>query len=1024
MDMYRALVSAVLSIGIGLNVDAAIFAQLNDGGSQNDVDFFESKIRPVLIKHCYECHAGSSEDIKGGLRVDWAGGLATGGDSGPAIEPGKPEESLLLSALEFEDIEMPPSGKLPAEVIDNFRKWITSGAHDPRKEEPPRTPTKPKHQQMDASELWSFQPIRKVEVPATKQNDWPAGSIDRFVLARLEQAGIRPIEDADLGTLVRRVTFDLTGLPPTADTVRRLAADPSSFNYLEYVNSLLDSQEFGEHWARHWLDIARYADSNGGDFNATFHDAWRYRNYVIDAFNHDKPFDRFIVEQIAGDLLPAASDAERTEQMVASGFLMLGAKMLSERNKNKLQMDVVDEQIGIVGTAFMGLTLGCARCHDHKFDPVSTRDYYAMAGIFKSTHVLEGEIQKYVSNWIKTPLPISSEQQEQIERYQASLKSLKDKIAATEKRIKSLDGQAADAKSQGVVLDDPQAELVGNWKRSTLTKPFVGDGYIHDDGEEKGEKSVAFRTRLPKRGQYEVRVSYVPGGNRADNVPVTITHARGINEVAVNQQLKPKIDKLFMPIGTFTFDSEKDAIVSIATAGTVGYVIVDAVQFVPVEELEATTNTTTATVPPKEATSASVSKERTPDAASKNEEASGKSEDSPESEELIAARKELEALQAKLKEFEKQAPPAAPMALAARDAKEIVDAAICIRGEAEQLGDVVPRGFIKPLEYDVSPEFSKQSSGRLEMARWIADARHPLTSRVLVNRVWKNLMGEGIVPSVDNFGALGEKPSHPELLDYLATEFTGHGWSTKWLVRQIVCSHAYRLASRSDETCEAVDPENMLLWRANRKRLSAEAIRDALLASTGTLDRTRAESPVAGLGTLVTLNNATETGFNAKSGLHRTIYEPIIRNELPSIMRVFDFADPDVATGGRAATTVPAQALWMLNGPMVHDQAQELARLALDKENGLDERIEFLYVQALGRLPTYSELKIAREFVSSRDKNNTDSSALSPDDKSNQLNLANDSDKKTAVADKPEQRDRWTDLAHAIFAASTFRLND
>ncbi len=945
---------------------------------KNALAWFETRIRPVLIEHCYECHSGQAESVKGGLRVDWAQGLLKGGDSGPAIVAGKPHESLLLDALRYEGTEMPPSGKLPPKVIADFETWIAAGATDPRNEQPAVTQTA-KSMQVSAEDLWSFQPVRQPSIPTTQLGSWGNTSIDSFVLHKLEQQRLAPIEEADLGTLVRRLSIDLTGLPPTLELLQQIKDHSSEFSVDAAIDRMLNSKAFGERWGRHWLDVARYADSNGGDFNATFHDAWRYRNYVIDALNNDMPFDRFVVEQVAGDLLPSANEDQKTRQLVATGFLMLGAKMLSERDKSKLQMDVVDEQISLIGSAFMGMTLGCARCHDHKFDPISTRDYYALAGIFKSTRVLEGEIQKYVSDWIRTPLPIAAEHRRALDEFNAREAELKKQIAALEKQIKSLDKAATiPVSDQDVVLDDQDAELVGTWKKSSLTPPFYGEGYIHDDRQEKGEKSVTFKGRVPVDGRYEVRISYTPSDNRADNVPVSVTHRDGIAEFVVDQRKKPTIEKMYAPLGELRFSKDRDVLVTISNAGTQGYVIVDAIQLHALEKSPVASSQQLVSEAPQEKQAVKVEDETT--------------------KKLAELKDKVALLNEQLKDLKDRAPPPAPLALAAQDAEEASDCQICIRGEPNQLGDVVPRGFITGLHTGQSPQFQKKSSGRLELAQWLVDPKHPLTARVTVNRIWKQLIGEGLVPSVDNFGQLGQSPSHPELLDYLASEFIAHDWSTKWLVREIVSSRVYQLSSRSDAHCESVDPENILLWRAHRKRLSAETIRDTLLMATGEIDWGRIESPVPGLGTLVTQNNANDKGYSQSSNNARTIYQPIIRNELPSLMRVFDFADPDIGTGERSETTVPAQALWMLNGPMVQAQANILARDVTERHADTDARIEELFARILGRAPTYSELKLAREFVAKSVPTNDDK----PDDMSA----------------------RWSDLAHAIIASSSFRMSD
>jgi hypothetical protein len=784
----------------------------------------------------------------------------------------------------------------------------------------------------------------------------------------MQSKQLTPLPDADVGTLLRRLAFDLTGLPPTAADVWQLHQSPEYFDWDGYIDRLLQSRAFAEHWARHWLDVARYADSNGGDFNATFHDAWRYRNYVVDAYFNDMPFDQFVVEQLAGDLLSAETPDDRHRQLVATGFLAIGAKMLSERDKVRLQLDVVDEQVSTVGSAFLGMTMGCARCHDHKFDPIPTEDYYALAGIFKSTHTLEGEIQKYVSNWIKTPLPIAPEHEQQLREYSEHLAALEQSIAQTEEIIKTESMGSDSLLGDGTIVDDAQAELVGNWKRSSLSKPHVAGGYIHDDESEKGEKSAIFRTRLLSSGKYQVWIAYQSGGNRAKNVPIAIRHAHGLSQVELNESKEPTENKLFELLGTFDFTDSADAEVAITTAGTSGYVVVDAIRF--------TEHSADGTDAP---TAAQNDKQR-------------------ESPALVEAKARLELLNTQLKELRKSAPPPAPTALAAQDAAEIGDCAVCIRGEPHLLGPVVQRGFLSKVNLPTAQplQIPEDQSGRLELARWIADPQHPLTARVFVNRIWSHLVGVGLVASVDNFGQLGQRPSHPELLDYLAHEFVEHGWSTKWLIREIVRSHTYRLSSHSDAAREAIDPENILLWRAHRKRLSAESIRDTLLVATGDLDTSLAESPVASLGTLVTQNSANDTGFTVASDSRRTLYMPVIRNELPSLMRVFDFADPDYGTGDRAETTVPAQALWMLNGPVVRSQAEQLAADLLSASSSPAQRVEQLYVRALGRVPTDNELVLALDFLIQVPPNSAPGFEL----------------------------EIWTDVVHAVLASSSFRMTD
>jgi len=372
------------------------------------IEFFEKKIRPVLVQHCYECHAADSKAIKGSLLLDSREGWRKGGDSGPSIVSGKPNDSLLIKALRHEDgLEMPPKGKLSDEVINDFVKWVELGAPDPRK----GGPVKIIKREIDikaGQQFWSFKPIAAPSIPAVKAAHWPDSTIDRFVLAKLEAAGIQPNADADRTTLLRRVSFDLIGVPPSPAEMDAFAADQSPEAYGNVVDRLLASPQFGERWGRHWLDLARFAESSGGGRSMIFPEAWRYRDYVIRSFNDNKPFDRFVLEQLAGDLLTAESPQQREEQLVATALLALGPTNYEEQDKLALEFDVVDEQLETLSRTFLGMTVGCARCHDHKFDPIPTRDYYAMAGILRSTHLL---IHDNVSKWLETPLPMSSDQE-------------------------------------------------------------------------------------------------------------------------------------------------------------------------------------------------------------------------------------------------------------------------------------------------------------------------------------------------------------------------------------------------------------------------------------------------------------------------------------------------------------------------------------------------------------------------------------------------------------------------------------
>ena len=832
--------TAALSVCFALNSAVRLHADESEGSQ-----FFETRIRPILIKHCYECHSKDAKEVKGSLVVDSAAGLLAGGDSGATLVPGKPEASLLLEALRYEGLEMPPDGRLPPSVINDFEAWIKMGAADPRVGDP-RNVSLSSIDVEAGRDYWAFQSPRLYGPPAVADEQWPRSAIDRFVLARLEESGLLPAPDADRSTLVRRLYFDLIGLPPTPEQVDAFVKDSSSDAVDALVGRLLDSPQFGVHWGRHWLDVARYADSNGGDFNATFHNAWRYRDYVVAAMNDDKPFDQFVREQIAGDLLPFDTNEQRAQQLIATGFLMVGTKMLSERDKEKLTMDVVDEQISTVGSAFLGLTLGCCRCHDHKFDPIPTEDYYALAGIFRSTRTLEGESQQYVSTWPRRALPADR-------AHVAAVKS-------HELQAAKLQRQLADAKKQ-------LATAQQDWEKI---------------------QSIGASTAGPSATSSEARLS--PSA----------------------RQSKANVDRF-------------------------------------------------------KANVAAIDKE--------------------------------------LKEWNKDAPPPLPKAIAVDEFKEIGDCQICIRGEHRNRGVTIPRGFIQVALTGEPAKIPAETSGRRELAEWIASPQNPLTARVIVNRVWYHLLGEGIVRSVDNFGELGERPSHPRLLDELAARFVrpigdqGFGWSIKRLIRCIVQSRTYRMSSEHDESAWRVDPENRRLWRANRRRLPAEAIRDSMLAISQQLDLSPGGSPVLGLGTLVTTNSPDAKAYDRKETVRRSLYLPIIRNELPTTLAVFDFADPDLVVGKRAVTNVPAQALMLMNSSFVMNCAEQTAqRLSAEDVESPEQLVDQIYRVVLSRAPSASEAERAIAFL--RPAGNAADTEVDPQSK------------------------RMTHFIHVLFASTEFRMLD
>jgi hypothetical protein len=629
-------------------------------------------------------------------------------------------------------------------------------------------------------EHWAWQPLHQVKLPVVRDSSWPRSDIDRFILGKLEEKGLKPVKNANRVDLIRRVTFDLTGLPPTQGQIDAFLQDQTPAAFEKVVDRLLASPAFGERWGRHWLDVARYGESTGSARNLPYPHAWRYRDYVIDAFNKDKPYDQFIREQIAGDLLPAKTLQQRDEQLVATGFLALGVRDVNQRFKVRFVMDNIDEQIDTVTRSVLALTASCARCHHHKFDPIPVTDYYALAGIFHSTDLYAG---------------------------------LRNKMGGG-----GLDYYVTD---RLIVLGPPQSEEQ-QWK--------------------KNEKIVPLMKAL-ERARAELRVL--------------------LND---------------------------------------------------------------------------------PD----------KSKGGPAREKKLAAtRQKINKIQTELIGLKD---PAAngPVAMGVREAKTIGDTEIRIRGEAEKLGPTVRRGFLSVIQLPHSPGINPKQSGRLELAQWLTSNDNPLTPRVMVNRVWKHLFGKGLVSSVDNFGITGDRPSHRELLDYLARRFVDHGWSVKKLIRMIVLSRAYHLSAETTPANIAADPGNRLVWRHSPRRLDAEEIRDAMLAVAGKLDRTRPKgSPAMNMKVIELTNNGAEAKRILKaadSSTHRSVYLPLVRTLVPRSLEVFDFAEQGMVTGSRDTTTVPTQALYLLNDPFVRQQATTLAEMVRRRsELGDPDRITLAYRLTLGR---------------------------------------------------------------------------
>ena len=766
--------------------------------------YFEKNVRPILVNNCYNCHSDAFKEA-GGLRVDVGISIFAGGNSGPAIIPGHPEKSLLIQRVKATDEKkrMPQERKeaLPDAEIAILEHWIKDGAAWPDESEKlPQTPARIAASYVKLKKSWwSWQPLTVPAVPTVQNAAWSSAPIDKFVLATLEAKKLTPVKEADPVTLIRRLSYDLTGLPPTPAQVQAFVKDHSAQAYTRLVDSLLASPRYGERWGRHWLDVARYAESSGPSRNLPYPNAWRYRDYVIDAFNRDVPYNRFLQEQIAGDLLPAATPAERDRLLIATGFLALGPKDVNQRFKARFKMDNVDDQIDTVTRSTMALTVTCARCHDHKFDPIPTTDYYALASVFTSTidaaglgsrmggaslQYYEPKLLNYLSTAANAPKVPDAE-----------VKKLKEQADAAKKALDDFD-------------EKYQAELKTN-----------------PNGPTMGDEHKKQRAELAK------------------------------NSIHLSEELKLTND-----------------------LGELGYGI-----------------------------------------------------------------------------------------HGARDG-EIIDTTVRIRGVEERHGPVAPRGFLSLVSLKDAPKIPADHSGRLELAQWITDPENPLTARVYANRIWQHLVGTGLVSTVDNFGSMGDQPSNPQLLDYLAQDLIRNGWSTKKLVREIVLARAYRLGSDVPSGYREVDPADRLIWRHAPRRLEAEEIRDSILQSAGTLDLHAPHgSPTMALRMIEIRDDGPVVHSILKAAdrsPYRSIYLPQLRGEVPRPLAAFDPVTQTLVTGQREETTVPTQALFLLNSPFVREQSLILANALLsDKQEDDRKRIRIAFERVLGREPSKPEVERVNGFL-------------------------------------------------------------
>ena len=801
--------------------------------------FFESKIRPLLDRSCYQCHSARAEKLKGGLRLDSRESILAGGASGPAAAPGDVESSLLVQAVHWtdKDLQMPPKKQLGADEQHDLERWVALGLPWPAgvgsSAASTPAPAAEKHtiDFAKAREFWAFQPPQRASAPPVKDKSWAWCEIDRFLLAGMEERGAKPVADAARGAWLRRVSFDLTGLPPTPEELAAFERERGEDSFAAAVDRLLSSSAYGERWGRHWLDVARYAESSGKDTNIVYPQAWRYRDWVIAAFNADLSYDRFLEEQIAGDLQPATDEDQRAAHTIATGYLALGAKGHNTRDKRQFAYDLADEQIDAVSQGMLGLTVSCARCHDHKFDPIPTADYYSLAGIFLSTDTRYGTLR-------------------------------------------------------GPGNNNPSALI------ALPAGAHVPDGPTMDPATRA--RLMAARTLIERQAE---------GGKPGDA-------QQKIQQRLANEQ-KKILDELLA-----RFDE------------------------------------------------------------------SGRP--------LPANRQAMGAVEGRAR-----------------------DAAVLERGELAKAGPSVPRGFPQVIgDLDVPP-IGKQS-GRKELAEWIASPQNPLTARVWVNRVWLHLFGHGLVRTPDNFGASGQRPTNQALLDWLATELVAQGWSTKKLVREIVLSHAYRLAARNDSGNLAADPENLTLWRMPERRLEAEAIRDAMLCAAGTLKEAPVGSPI---GTLEGATRREElVGPLLADRPVRSIYLPILRDRLPDALEVFDAAEPSFVIGDRDETNVATQALYLMNDKDVIAASDAFATRVLALPGDEDARIGQAFLLALGRKPDGAELESVRKFLHEFQRKKDAPDAEKPEKPEKQKR-----GKRAVKSDDDAQREAWSAFVQTLFQCAEFR---
>ncbi len=1020
----------------------------------DQIEFFEKKIRPVLLKHCYECHAADAKSVKGGLLLDTREATLKGGDSGAAVVPNNVDESMLISALRHESFEMPPKGKLSNAVIADFVAWVEMGAPDPRDG---ASHVKSQIDFEESRKFWSYQPVAIPEIPSVQQADWPRNKIDFFTLAKMEQLGLQPVGPAGKAELIRRATFDLIGLPPTPEDVASFVQDESTDAFSLVIDRLLSSEHYGERWGRYWLDVARYAEDQAHTFSVTPNsNGFRYRDWVVSAFNSDMPYDRFVRLQIAGDMIGDESNRSY-DNLIALGYFGLGAQYYKNSDAAKAAADELDDRVDTLTRGFLGLTVSCARCHDHKFDPIPTQDYYSLAGIFSSSKLHNaplctseevaaynagqanlktcdeaiktflanektsaaesrvGEISRYMETVWKYRIATASGQSATTAEFarQANINEfllkrwLKFLDPQQQGKITALDSWYAlispdstsdvsvdslNAATSETSVPEAVSVVAAAFQRQVQSLLDVRDGVatsnliVVNEGAPRKPGSPRFVTPLvtkirPTAGidvdvsgakQLFLVVSDGGNGNSCDHSDWLEPRLVGPAGELKLTDLKwksldgfggAKIDRNYegqpLRVGgkKYAFGIGTHAPSQIVYDLPEGYQ-----RFKAIGGLD-NSGSDQGGCGEQASVQFSVYTESPVDGpvdfgADLLTKVLGK--DGPlavgenDLENFLSEQKLelLKKLKADLEEAKVTAPPMYPIAHSYAEGR-VADMKVFVRGNPANAKEIAPRRFLRILAGEQQPLFTT-GSGRKELADAIASADNPLTARVMVNRIWQRHFGRGIVATPSNFGMQGEAPTHPELLDYLASRFVEFGWSIKALHREIMLSATYQLSSTLNESNSNIDADNRFVWKMNRRRLDVEAWRDALLDVSGTLDRT--------LG-------GPSTDLADANNVRRTIYAKISRHELDSLLRLFDFPDANITSEKRSETTVPQQQLFVLNSPFMVEQARAFAsriqKEVPDIESGtVDEmRIHRAFQLAYCRPPSETEVQLGLAYL-------------------------------------------------------------